>query len=117
MGCSDQPLIITVSSTTHRERMTLSVMALKINGDTAVQFSDYVAVLARRKLVLLAGVVLGVAAALGYSFGIATPAYVSQAEVLVRPVVDRPFNPGTAGIDKALNMGTEMTMATSNSLA
>jgi len=92
-------------------------MALKINGDTAVQFSDYVAVLARRKLVLLAGVVLGVAAALGYSYGIATPAYVSQASVLVRPVVDRPFNPGTAGIDKTLNMGTEKTVATSNAVA
>jgi capsular exopolysaccharide synthesis family protein len=92
-------------------------MALTINGDTAVQLSDYIAVLARRKLVLLAGIVLGVAAAVGYSYGIATPAYVSQAEVLVRPVVDRPFNPGTAGIDKALNMGTEKTVATSNAVA
>ncbi|HEY4410512.1 MAG TPA: hypothetical protein VGO87_11580 [Acidimicrobiia bacterium] len=92
-------------------------MALKITGDTAVQLSDYVAVLARRKLVLFLSVVVGVAAAIGYSYGIATPAYVSQASVLVRPVVDRPFNPGTGGIDKAINMGTEKTVATSNAVA
>ena len=97
--------------------MTLTVMALKITGDTAVQLSDYVAVLARRKLVLLVAVLLGVAAAVGYSYGIATPAYVSQASVLVRPVLDRPFNPGTGGIDKAVNMGTEKTVATSNAVA
>ena len=97
--------------------MTLSVMALKISGDTAVQLSDYLAVLGRRKLVLVGCVALGVAAAAGYSYGIATPAYVSQAEVLVRPVVDRPFNPGTGGIDKAINMGTERTVATSNAVA
>src|SRR5438067_388063 len=92
-------------------------MALKITGDTAIQLSDYVAVLARRKLVLLIAVLLGAAAAVGYSYGIATPAYVSQASVLVRPVLDRPFNPGTGGIDKAVNMGTEKTVATSNAVA
>ena len=92
-------------------------MALKIAGDTSVQLSDYLAVLARRKFVLIASVMAGVALAVGYSYGIATPAYVSQASVLVRPVLDRPFNPGTGGIDKALNMGTEKTVATSNAVA
>src|SRR5205085_955076 len=92
-------------------------MALKITGETSIQLSDYLAVLARRKLVLFVSVVVGIALALGYSYGIAQPAYASQASVLVNPVLDRPFNPGTGGIDKALNMGTEKTLATSTAVA
>jgi capsular exopolysaccharide synthesis family protein len=37
--------------------------------------------------------------------------------VLVQPVLDRPFNPGTGGIDKVLNMGTEKSLATSTAVA
>ena len=92
-------------------------MALKIAGETSIQLSDYLAVLFRRKFVLFVSVVVGVALALGYSFGIAQPAYASQASVLVRPVLDRPFSPGTGGIDKALNMGTEKSLATSTAVA
>jgi polysaccharide biosynthesis transport protein len=92
-------------------------MALKISGETSIQLSDYLAVLARRKLMLLVSVVVGVSLALGYSYGIAKPSYSSQASVLVTPVLDRPFSPGTGGIDKAVNMGTEKTLATSTAVA
>src|SRR5207244_789934 len=92
-------------------------MALKIAGETSIQLSDYLAVIARKKFVLFVSVVVGVALALGYSYGIASPAYSSQASVLVQPVLDRPFNPGTGGIDKSLNMGTEKTVATSTAVA
>jgi succinoglycan biosynthesis transport protein ExoP len=92
-------------------------MALKLAGDTSIQLSDYIAVLSRRKFVLFASVVVAVSLALGYSYGIAKPSYASQATVLARPVLDHPFNPGTGGIDKALNMGTEKTVATSNAVA
>jgi len=92
-------------------------VVLKLAGEPVVQFSDYVAVLARQKFLVLVVTLVGVALALGYSYGIAGPAYSSQATVLVRPVLDRPFNPGTGGIDKVLNMGTEKTLATSTAVA
>ena len=92
-------------------------MVLKIAGETSIQFSDYVAVVARRKFVLVLATLVGMALALGYSYGIAQPAYVSQASVLVQPVLDHPFNPGTGGIDKSLNMGTEKAVAQSFAVA
>ena len=92
-------------------------MVLKIAGETSIQFSDYVAVVARRKFVLVLATLVGMALALGYSYGIAQPAYVSQASVLVQPVLDHPFNPGTGGIDKSLNMGTEKAVAQSLAVA
>ena len=66
-------------------------MVLKIAGETSIQFSDYVAVVARRKFVLVLATLVGMALALGYSYGIAQPAYVSQASVLVQPVLDHPW--------------------------
>ena len=55
-------------------------MALRLPSDVSIQFSDYLAVLRRRKFVIAASTFLGVGLAFTYSYGIAQPSYVSQTE-------------------------------------
>jgi capsular exopolysaccharide synthesis family protein len=92
-------------------------MALRLPSDASIQFSDYAAVLRRRKFVIAASTLVGVALTFAYSYGIAQPSYVSQTELVVKPVVGNPFHLGAGGVDKAVNMGTEKAIATSSAVA
>jgi tyrosine-protein kinase len=78
---------------------------------------DYLSVLRRRKLLISTLTLLGLGMALFYSMAIATPIYTSQSQVLVRPVLNDPFDASAAAADKVLNMGTERELVKSDSVA
>ena len=78
---------------------------------------DYLSVLRRRKLLIAAFTLLGLGMALFYSMAIATPIYTSNAQVLVRPVLNDPFDASSASADKVLNMGTERELVKSDTVA
>ena len=71
---------------------------------------DYVSVIRRRKLLIAAMTLAGLALALFYSVAVAKPSYVSHAKVLVRPITS---DVTPQGVDKLIVMGTEREIATS----
>ncbi len=75
---------------------------------------DYLSVIRRRKLLIAAMTLAGLALALFYSVAVAKPSYVSHAKVLVRPITAdvTPQAP-----DKLIVMGTERETATSTDVA
>jgi len=75
---------------------------------------DYISVIRRRKLLIAAMTLAGLALALFYSVAVAKPSYVSHAKVLVRPITAdvTPQAP-----DKLIVMGTERETATSTDVA
>src|SRR5438552_10450736 len=75
---------------------------------------DYLSVIRRRKLLIAAMTLAGLALALFYSVAVATPSYVSHAKVLVSPITTdvTPASP-----DKLIIMGTEREIATSTNVA
>jgi Mrp family chromosome partitioning ATPase len=81
-----------------------------------VAIGDYIAVLRRHKLMVGSLAFLGLCATLLYSLALATPVYVSHAEVLVKPVLTDPFDASSAS-DKVLNMGTERELVKSGAVA
>ena len=82
-------------------------VSTKISSDSSVEMGDYVSVIRRRKLLIAAMTLAGLALALFYSVVLATPSYVSHAKVQVRPIrLDCPPAP-----DKLIVMGTERELA------
>ncbi|MGH8972773.1 MAG: polysaccharide biosynthesis tyrosine autokinase [Acidimicrobiia bacterium] len=75
---------------------------------------DYISVIRRRKVLIAAMTLAGLALALFYSV-ISPKTYVSHAEVEVKPIVFDPF--GGLNLDRELNMGTERELARSDSVA
>lgn len=75
---------------------------------------DYLSVLRRRKMLIAVTTLAGLALALFYSVVLATPTYVSGADVQVRPVSTEivPDN-----LDRLVNMGTEREIARSDDVA
>jgi capsular exopolysaccharide synthesis family protein len=75
---------------------------------------DYLSIIQRRKLLIAAMTLAGLALALFYSVAIAKPSYVSSAKVLVRPITSdvTPQN-----VDRLIVMGTEREIATSTDVA
>src|SRR5207237_68376 len=75
---------------------------------------DYLSVIRRRKLLIAAMTLAGLALALFYSVAVANPSYVSDAKVLVRPITAdvTPQAP-----DKLIVMGTEREIVTSTDVA
>ncbi len=75
---------------------------------------DYISVIRRRKLLIAAMTLAGLALALFYSVAVAKPSYVSHAKVLVRPITTEvtPQN-----VDRLIVMGTERDIATSVDVA
>ncbi len=71
---------------------------------------DYMSVIRRRKLLIAAMTLAGLALALFYSVAVAKPSYVSTAKVLVRPITS---DVTPQGVDKLIVMGTEREIATS----
>lgn len=78
--------------------------------------AQYVAVVARHKIVVAAFGVFGLVLALLHATVVADRQYESHARVLVRPVFDGPAVPG-GGIDRMVLMGTERELATSAAAA
>ena len=75
---------------------------------------DYVSVIRRRKLLIAAMTLAGLALALFYSVAVAKPSYVSHAKVLVRPITT---DVTPQALDKLIVMGTEREIATSTDVA
>ena len=75
---------------------------------------DYLSVIRRRKLLIAAMTLAGLALALFYSVAVAKPSYVSHAKVLVRPITT---DVTPQGVDKLIVMGTEREIATSTDVA
>jgi len=75
---------------------------------------DYLAVLRRRKVLIAAMTLAGLALALFYSVAVATPTYVSASSIQIRPVS---ADPSAVNVDKAINMGTEREIARSDDVA
>ena len=75
---------------------------------------DYLSVIRRRKLLIAAMTLAGLALALFYSVAVAKPSYVSDAKVLVSPITT---DVTPAGVDKLIVMGTEREIATSTDVA
>ena len=76
---------------------------------------DYISVIRRRKVLIAAMTLAGLALALFYSMVVANPSYVSRSAVEVKPIVFDPF--GGLNLDRELNMGTERELARSDSVA
>ena len=75
---------------------------------------DYISVIRRRKLLIAAMTLAGLALALFYSVAVAKPSYVSHAKVLVRPITADVAPPN---VDRLIVMGTERDIATSIDVA
>jgi capsular exopolysaccharide synthesis family protein len=75
---------------------------------------DYVSIIQRRKLLIAAMTLAGLALALFYSVAIAKPSYVSSAKVLVRPITS---DVSPQNVDRLIVMGTEREIATSTDVA
>ena len=75
---------------------------------------DYLSVIRRRKLLIAAMTLAGLALALFYSVAVATPSYVSHAKVLVSPITT---DVTPQSVDKLVIMGTEREIATSTNVA
>jgi succinoglycan biosynthesis transport protein ExoP len=75
---------------------------------------DYLAVLRRRKVLIAAMTLAGLALALFYSVAVATPTYVSASSIQIRPIS---ADPSSVNVDKAINMGTEREIARSDDVA
>jgi succinoglycan biosynthesis transport protein ExoP len=75
---------------------------------------DYISVIRRRKLLIAAMTLAGLALALFYSVAVAKPSYVSSAKVLVRPITSdvTPQN-----VDRLIVMGSEREIATSTDVS
>jgi succinoglycan biosynthesis transport protein ExoP len=82
--------------------------------EPSVEMGDYLSVIRRRKVLIAAMTVAGLALALFYSTVLATPSYVAEAEVFVVPVTP-PFQ--EVNLDRAVVMGTERELARSDSVA
>jgi capsular exopolysaccharide synthesis family protein len=76
--------------------------------------TDYMSVIRRRKLLIAAMTLAGLALALFYSVAVAKPSYVSNSKVLVRPITSdvTPQN-----VDRLVIMGSERELATSDDVA
>jgi polysaccharide biosynthesis transport protein len=81
----------------------------------SVELRDYLRVLKRQFLLILAVVLLGGAAAAAYSFR-RTPVYESTASVLVRAITTNAFDPGQR-VDQQLNMFNQRQLAVSEPVA
>jgi capsular exopolysaccharide synthesis family protein len=81
----------------------------------SVEFRDYLAVIKRQAMLLLAITLLGAAAAAAFTFR-RTPVYESTASVLVRALPTNAFNPGQR-IDQQLNMFNQRQLAQSEPVA
>jgi len=75
---------------------------------------DYISVIRRRKLLIAAMTLAGLALALFYSVAVAKPSYVSHAKVLVRPITT---DVSPQAPDRLIVMGTERDIATSTDVA
>ncbi len=75
---------------------------------------DYLSVIRRRKLLIAAMTLAGLALALFYSVAVATPSYVSHAKVLVSPITT---DVTPQSVDKLVIMGSEREIATSTNVA
>ena len=74
-----------------------------------MEMGDYLSVIRRRKLLIAAMTLAGLALALFYSVAVAKPSFVSTAKVLVRPIT---ADVTPQGVDKLVIMGTEREIAT-----
>ena len=82
--------------------------------EPSVDMGDYLSVIRRRKVLIATMTLAGLCLALFYSVVVATPTYVSDAAVQVRPVAG---DLAAVNVDKAVNMGTEREIARSDSVA
>ncbi|MEW6476398.1 MAG: polysaccharide biosynthesis tyrosine autokinase [Actinomycetota bacterium] len=89
-------------------------MSTRISSETSVEMGDYMSVIRRRKLLIAAMTLAGLALALFYSVAVAKQSYVSNAKVLVRPITSdvTPDN-----VERLVVMGTEREIATSADVA
>ena len=62
------------------------LVSTRISSEPAVEMGDYLSVIRRRKLLIAAMTLAGLALALFYSVAVAKPSYVSDAKVLVKPI-------------------------------
>ena len=76
----------------------------------------WVSALRRRWGWLVAGLVVGVLAAVGYQ-QIANPSYEASTQVVVRPVLTDPFGTNATDPTKSINMPTEVQVASSTGVA
>src|ERR687884_1824286 len=82
--------------------------------EPSVDMGDYLSVIRRRKALIATMTLVGLCLALFYSVVVATPTYVSDAIIQVRPVSS---DLAAVNVDKAVNMGTEREIARSDSVA
>ena len=75
---------------------------------------DYISVIQRRRVLIAAMTLAGLVLALFYSVVLATPSFVSHAEVEVKPIAFDIF--GGLNLDREINMGTERELARSDSV-
>jgi polysaccharide biosynthesis transport protein len=78
-----------------------------------VDMGDYLSVIRRRKVLIATMTLAGLCLALFYSVVVATPKYVSDAGIQVRPIT----SDSAVNIDRAINMGTEREIARSDNVA
>ncbi|MGH9040813.1 MAG: Wzz/FepE/Etk N-terminal domain-containing protein, partial [Acidimicrobiia bacterium] len=90
-------------------------MSTKLYPEASVEMGDYISVIQRRKVLIAAMTLAGLVLALFYSVILATPTYVSHAEVEVKPIAFDIF--GGLNLDREINMGTERELARSDSVA
>jgi tyrosine-protein kinase len=81
----------------------------------SVELRDYLAVLRRQLVLIVAITLLGAAAAAAYTFR-RTPVYESTASVLVRAITTNAFDPGQR-VDQQLNMFNQRQLAQSEPVA
>src|SRR5205814_4083835 len=68
------------------EKESDPLVSTRISSEPGVEMGDYLSVIRRRKLLIAAMTLAGLALALFYSVAVAKPSYVSHAKVLVRPI-------------------------------
>ncbi|MGH8998931.1 MAG: polysaccharide biosynthesis tyrosine autokinase [Acidimicrobiia bacterium] len=89
-------------------------MSRQFSPEPSVEMTDYLSVLRRQKFLIAVMTLAGLALALVYSTAIATPTFVSRAQVEVRPVSD---GITSVRVDQVINMGTERELARSIDVA
>src|SRR5205085_10678118 len=96
------------------EKKETSLVSTRISSESSVEMGDYLSVIRRRKLLMSAMTLAGLALALFYSVAVATPSYVSHAKLLVSPITTE-VTPQI--VDKLVVMDTEREIATSVNVA
>lgn len=97
------------------EKKAIPPVNTKSSPETSVEMGDYLSVIRRRKLLIAVITLAGLALALFYSLVLATPTYVSESEVQVRPITVDAFS--EVNVERVVNMGTEREITRSDDVA